>query len=235
MRLLRLAAFGALMTGVMIIGCALCLVLWPLPAKRRLLLMRFVNQAAVFGLRHCYDLSHRVEGLENLPPGPCVILSNHQSAWETLAFATIFPPLLYVLKRELFYIPFFGWGMYLLGHIAIDRGRQSQALKKTVKHAKLRLEQGICVAVFPEGTRQPKGTVGEFQVGGAILALHNHVPIVPVVHNAGTFWRRNTLIPDPGIVQVRVGPPIYPEDKNARELNREAREWIRGNQLIINN
>lgn len=226
MKILRLAAFSVLMSSAMITGFLMCVLVWPLPAKRRLRLVRFVNDIAVFGMRHCYGLRHQIKGLENLPQGPCIIIANHQSAWETLAFATIFPPLLYVLKRELFNIPFFGWGMYLLGHIAIERDQQRQALKKTIRHAQNRLSQGVCLVVFPEGTRQAAGEVGAFQVGGALLAAQNRVPVVPVVHNAGRFWQRFTLIPNPGIVQVRVGAPIDSAGKSARQLNKEVRDWI---------
>jgi 1-acyl-sn-glycerol-3-phosphate acyltransferase len=127
----------------------------------------------------------RVEGREHLPQRPAVILANHQSAWETMAFQLIFPPQVHVLKRELLWLPFFGWGLALMSPIAIDRRRGHSALRFMAKRGRQRLEQGFWVVVFPEGTRVRPGEKRAYQIGGAWLAAASGAPVVPVAHNAG--------------------------------------------------
>jgi 1-acyl-sn-glycerol-3-phosphate acyltransferase len=182
---------------------------------------------AILGIR-C-----RVEGRENLPARPAVILSKHQSAWETLAFQQIFPPQVHVLKRELLWIPFFGWGLALMSPIAIDRARGVAALRSIARRGRERLQQGFWVVVFPEGTRVAPGERRAYQLGGAWLAAASGVPIVPVAHNAGRVWPRNAFVKRPGTVTVRIGPPIDSANRDPKLLNALAETWIEEQQKAL--
>lgn len=176
--------------------------------------------------RGLLGIRYRVEGLENLPATPVVILSKHQSAWETIAFQRIFPPVSFVLKRELLRIPFFGWGLAAFSPIAIDRGAGREALKQLVEQGQARLAAGFWVVVFPEGTRIKPGEKGNYQIGGAWLASKAGVPVVPVAHNAGECWPKSALFKRPGLVTVRIGPPITTVGRKAAEVNAEVEAWI---------
>ena len=148
------------------------------------------SKIMLFIARHACGLDYRVEGRENLPAQPCVILSKHQSAWETLAFQTVFPPQVHVLKRELLWIPFFGWGLAMMSPIAIDRAKGRTALRQLARLGKERIAQGFWVVIFPEGTRVTPGTQRKYQSGGAWLAVQTGAPVVPVAHNAGVLHQR---------------------------------------------
>ena len=174
-----------------------------------------------------------VEGHENLPKRPAVILSKHQSAWETMAFQLIFPPQVHVLKRELLWIPFFGWGLALMSPIAIDRKRGAAALRAIARQGAERLAQGFWVVVFPEGTRVAPGERRAYQLGGAWLAAASGVPVVPVAHNAGLVWPRNAFVKRRGTVTVRIGPPIDPADRDAKTINHLAEAWIEEQQKAL--
>ena len=177
----------------------------PVPRNRLIAVWaRFITWLAgwLVGIRY------RVEGLENLPPGPAIILSKHQSAWETIAFQVIFPPLCFVLKRELLRIPFFGWGLAMTSPIAIDRGAGREALKQIETQGRQRLADGLWVVIFPEGTRMAPGEKGNYQIGGAWLAAKSGAPVVPVAHNAGRCWRKNAFLKTPGEITVKIGPVI---------------------------
>jgi 1-acyl-sn-glycerol-3-phosphate acyltransferase len=154
------------------------------------------------------------------------VLSKHQSAWETLAFQEIFPPFVFILKRELLWIPLFGWGLALLKPIAIDRDAGRRALDQVVSQGRARLEQGIWVVVFPEGTRVAPGHRRRYKSGGAALAAETGYPVVPVAHNAGVFWPKRSFIKKPGTIRVVIGPPIPTKGKSADEVLDQAEEWI---------
>jgi 1-acyl-sn-glycerol-3-phosphate acyltransferase len=177
-------------------------------------------------IRHVLNIRYRVLGLENIPPGPAVIASKHQSAWETIGLQAIFPPLCYVLKRELLWIPFLGWGLASMMQIAINRSAGVNALSQVVEQGRERLKAGLWVAVYPEGTRVAPGVRGHYKPGGAVLAKRAGVPLVPVVHNAGEFWRRNAFLKRPGEITVSIGPAIDVKGVRADEINRRAGEWI---------
>ena len=174
-----------------------------------------------------------VEGREHLPARPAVILSKHQSAWETLAFQEIFPQQVHVLKRELLWLPFFGWGLALMSPIPIDRGRGLAALRQIARRGKRRLEQGFWVVVFPEGTRVRPGQKRRYQLGGAWLAAASGAPVVPVAHNAGRVWPRNSFLKYPGEVTVRIGPAIDSAGRGPEDINALAEMWIETQQRSL--
>jgi len=183
----------------------------------------------VWWLRVTCGLNYRVSGREYLDCGPAVVMPKHESTWETMALQRIIPPQTWVLKRELLRIPFFGWGMAMLHPIAIDRASGRKALLQLVRQGMDRLNSGHWVVVFPEGTRVAPGTVGQYRNGGAILAIRSGRPIIPIAHNAGDFWPRHSFIKHPGVIEVRIGPPIATAGRDAAEVIAEVKEWIERN------
>jgi 1-acyl-sn-glycerol-3-phosphate acyltransferase len=178
-------------------------------------------------LRYLNGIRYRVEGLENLPDGPAVLLPKHQSAWETLALPAIMPrPLCFVFKRELLYVPFFGWALGLLRMIHINRKEGKYAFASVVTQGRCRLSEGAWVIMFPEGTRTPVGKQGKYKTGGARFALDAGAPVVPIAHNAGRVWPRNSFIKYPGVVTVSIGKPIDPTGMTPDELNTRVETWI---------
>lgn len=171
-------------------------------------------------------IRHEVCGIENIPREPCIVMCKHQSAWETLALQKIFPPQVWVLKRELLQIPFFGWALALTSPIAIKRSDGKGAMRQLLKQGKDRLAQGFCVVVFPEGTRIPFGQRGKYKIGGAMLAASSGVPVVPVAHNAGRLWGRNAFSKHPGLITLSIGKPIATQGRKAEEINAEVEAWI---------
>ena len=171
-------------------------------------------------------IRYRVLGADNIPAQACVVLSKHQSAWETFAFQVIFPPQVYVIKRELLWIPFFGWGLAMLSPVAIDRTAGMRALKQMLEQGKNRLARGFWIIVFPEGTRVAPGVRRTYQTGGAAIAVHAQAQVLPVAHNAGTYWRRHAFRKYPGTITVSIGPPIDSRGRKAAALTREVEAWI---------
>ena len=187
----------------------------------------------MFLLKHLCRLDYRVEGREHLPAGAAIILAKHQSAWETIAFQQIFPPQTWVLKRELMWIPLFGWALALTRPIAIDRGAGRKAVEQVIVQGRDRLQSGIWVVVFPEGTRVAPRTRKRYAMGGAALAAETGFPVVPVAHNAGSFWLRRGFLKKPGTVRVVIGPTIDPRGKKAEEVIKQAEEWIESKMMEI--
>ncbi|MEO5335227.1 MAG: 1-acyl-sn-glycerol-3-phosphate acyltransferase [Magnetococcus sp. YQC-5] len=200
--------FGLFLVGI--VGFGLCIMLM-VPVSR---LAQRRNYARIWSrfnrrlLAVVCGLEESLEGLEKLPEPPFVILAKHQSAWETVALLSIFYPCVLVLKQELMWIPVFGWALRATRQIAIDRGRGVEALHRLHDQGVDQLKQGISVLIFPEGTRSAPGIPGKYNPGGVALALAAGVPIVPVAHNAGSFWPRRTFLKKPGVIQVRIGDPI---------------------------
>ena len=173
-------------------------------------------------------MRYEVEGLEHLPKDrAAIVLSNHQSAWETLAFRCILPPQTSLFKQSLLSIPFWGWAMATLKPIAIDRDSKHSALRKLIDKGTEALQEGLWVVVFPEGTRRPVGEMGEFSAGGALLAQKSGFPIVPVAHDAGKYWPRNSFIKFPGTIKVKIGAPIESKGRKAADINKEAEAWVK--------
>ena len=171
-------------------------------------------------------IDYTVEGREHIPEGASIIFAKHQSAWETLALQTIFPPHVWVLKRELVWIPLFGWALGLLEPIAIDRKSGRRAVQSIIDQGLRRLQAGRWIMIFPEGTRVAPGAYRKWGVGGAVLASRSGHPVVPVAHNAGELWPRRGFLKKPGMVSVVIGPPIESIGRSPEEINRLAREWV---------
>ncbi len=180
----------------------------------------------IWSLKWVCGITCRVSGLENLPNQPAIIISNHQSAWETLAFQTIFPPQSYVLKKALLWIPIFGWGLALNRPIAIDRSRKTRALDILLKEGAARLSEGRWLVIFPEGSRMLPAQPGKFQAGGAMIAVKSGANIVPVAHNAGVFWPKHSFLKYPGVIELEIGAAIASEGRGARDLNKQTEDWI---------
>ncbi|WP_027857419.1 lysophospholipid acyltransferase family protein [Marinobacterium jannaschii] len=213
---------------VTIIFSSLCLLVAPLLSFRaRFRLISMINYFYIFWLRVCCGLKVRVEGRENLPQsGGYVVISNHQSEWETLFFLTLVRPQCTVLKQELLNIPFFGWVLGLLKPIALDRSKRRGALKQLLTQGKERLAEEIPVLIFPQGTRVPVGELGRFNKGGAMLAVAGDVPIVPIAHNAGEFWPGKSFVKFPGTVTVKIGPAIKAAERSVDEVHDDSIGWL---------
>ena len=187
-------------------------------------------RGCVSGARWILGMRVRVTGMEHLPPGdgsPAVLLVKHQSTFETFLMPTLMPhPLAYVFKRELLHVPFFGWAMRRLDMVHIDRSQRAQAFNKVVEQGQRLLAQGIWVIMFPEGTRIPRGEVGNYKTGGTRLAIATGAPVIPIAVTSAKCWPRKALIKRPGIVDVSIGRPIPSEGREADELMREVQVWI---------
>ncbi|MEW6165650.1 MAG: lysophospholipid acyltransferase family protein [Pseudomonadota bacterium] len=215
----------AMVVTTPLIVLALLCVFW-LPARqRRLFVMPWVR-LVMWLIRRLLGIDHRIEGAANIPGRPCVILCKHQSAWETFALQVIFPLTAFVYKKELHWLPFFGWGIRLMPFVGIDRAAGKAALNQVAERGAQRLAEGYSVVVFPEGTRVAPGRHKRYKVGGAWLAVAANAPVVPVALDSGECWRRNAFLKHPGTVTVSIGPPIDPAGKTAEEVNAAAESWI---------
>ena len=226
MNLIRSLIFAVLQTVLTTLFSVVALFSFPFSAHVRYRLITGYNHIVIWLARWVLGIRYVVEGLENLPKQPSIILAKHQSAWETVAFLFLFPPVSPVIKQELLNVPFFGWAFRMLSPIAIDRGAGHEALKQIVSRGAEKLAQGFWVLVFPEGTRVAPGEKGRYGIGGGWLAAETGAPIVPVAHNAGEVWPKNAFIKRPGTVTVRIGPVIESAGKSAAELTRAVEAWI---------
>ncbi|HXI76581.1 MAG TPA: lysophospholipid acyltransferase family protein [Steroidobacteraceae bacterium] len=226
MQLLRSLLFTTyMMASACVFGGVMALGFW-LPYQAQFALARTWARILLWVLERLCGLKYVVEGRERIPPGNHIVMSNHTSAWETVAQFLIFPPQVWVLKRELLWIPFVGWGLKLLRPIAINRGEGHRAVNQVVEQGKARLRDGLWIIIFPEGTRVIAGETRKFGVSGAVLAIASGKSVVPLSHNAGLFWARRGFVKKPGTIRVIIGAPIESAGKNPRELNEEIRQAI---------
>ncbi len=175
-------------------------------------------------------IRYQVQGQDNLPVGktsPAILLVKHQSTYETFLMPAIMPhPLAYVFKKELLYVPFFGWSIGSLDMIHIDRSQRAKAFAKVVEQGKALLDRGVWVIMFPEGTRIPRGERGSYKSGGTRLAIATGAPVIPVAVTSAKCWPRKAFIKSPGVVDVSIGKPIPSDGRDADELMREVEAWI---------
>jgi len=227
MQFIRSLIFSAGMILSTLIAAFALLLASPFPFVARSRVARAYAAYVIGSLKILCGVDYQVSGRENIPNGAAILFSKHQSTWETYALQLMFPPQVWVLKRELMWVPFFGWGMATLKPISIDRSSGRKAIKQIIEQGKDRLDAGIWVTVFPEGTRVAPGQKKRWGMGGAILAEESRYPVVPVAHNAGEFWAKRVFIKKPGTIQVVIGSVIETQGRKASEINAEAETWMR--------
>lgn len=205
----------------------LSVLLLPFPLHVRYRLITMWPRMVVRGGRAICGMRWKVQGAEHLPEGPCILLSKHQSAWETMFIVSHMPrEVCFVYKRELHWVPFFGWGLWSLRMIHINRSEGRGAFESVVSQGSQRMAEGRWIIMFPEGTRVPIGERRPYKQGGTKLATRLQVPVVPIAHNAGALWPRNGFIKKPGLITVSIGPPIASIGKTSDALMREVEQWI---------
>ncbi len=227
MSVLRSALFHALQLLTVVPYATLCLLWAPLPRQLRYRLTVGWPRLVIHAARTLVGIDWRVLGAEHLPDKPAIVLSKHQSTWETLFYPVWMPrELCYVFKRELLWLPFFGWGIGLLDMIHIDRRRGALAFEQLEREGAIRLAQGRWIVLFPEGTRTHPGTRTRYKTGGPRLAVRTGVPVVPVAVNSGEYWPRRAFVLRPGTITVSIGEPITSAGKTAEALAAEVESWI---------
>ncbi|WP_321349653.1 lysophospholipid acyltransferase family protein [Halopseudomonas oceani] len=228
---LRVVLFYLLLSASAAVWCVLItpIALFLSVRWRVKVIIEWWSAIAVWLARNIVGIRYEVTGRENIPNQPGVILANHQSTWETFFLPGLFRPQTQLIKRELLYVPFFGWAFALAKPIAIDRTKARDSLQQLTRTGGERLKDGMWILVFPEGTRNAPGETIKFSRGGAALACANNAPIIPVAHNAGEYWPRHGWAKNPGTVKVMIGPPIYPTGGDPRSIvaaNKQAEAWI---------
>lgn len=189
----------------------------------------FINFYSILNLwvlKHLCNIDYRVEGRENITEEANIIFCKHQSALETMMVQRVFPPLTFVLKKELLWLPFFGWGLRAIDPIAIDRKAGRKAIIQIIKQGIDRLSKGIWIVIFPEGTRSKPGTKLEYKKGGAILASKSEHKVIPVAHTAGEYWPKGFFSRQTGTIIFSIGPAIETKGKTPDEIMHEAECWI---------
>jgi 1-acyl-sn-glycerol-3-phosphate acyltransferase len=231
---LRSLIFTIVMVVSTVLWSLVCFLAAPLPYRQRFFITSRWNVFIIWCLRVICGIRYEVRGRENLPDAQAILLSKHQSAWETIFLLPNMPrPLVFVFKKEILYIPFFGWAMALLRMIPIDRKQGKHAFKHVVNHGKRRLAQGLWIIMFPEGTRIPVGQAGKYKSGGTRLAIDTGALVVPIAHNSGECWPKNSFIKRPGLVTVSIGKPISPEGQTPDGMMQQVETWIESEMRVI--
>jgi len=233
MLVVRSSIYAVMQMLTAILFSLLGILLWPLPFKWRYAVVSRWAVTNLWLLKVICNLRYEVEGAELIPNEPCVAMCKHQSAWETLALQAILPPQVWVLKRELLWVPFFGWGLASLKPIAIDRKAGRKALQQVIIQGKDRLASGAWVVVFPEGTRVAPGKMKKFGIGGARLAVDSGVPVLPIAHNAGKKWPKDGFIKHAGVIKLKIGDMIPTKGKTAVEINAAVFEWMQAEMIVL--
>lgn len=231
----RASLYYTFLTVTVIPYAFLCIVWAPAPLSWRYKLTMGWPRLAIWGAKVFCGVRWQFKGWENLPQGPAIILSKHQSAWETLFLVSHLPKqVCFVYKKELHKVPFFGWGLALLDMIPIDRAKGKEAFEQMVQVGQQRLNQGRWPILFPEGTRVAPGLMGRFKIGGALLATRTGVPVVPIAHNAGEYWPRNSFLKKSGLITVSIGKPISSTNLSPEGLNQAVYDWIYREMQTLN-
>lgn len=223
---------GATISLVVIVIFALIILPFSNVKQRYALLSKWAK-FCVWLLSITNNIRVKVVGKENISSKPCVIMSNHQSTFETILFQTVFPHQTWVLKRELLWIPFFGWGMAVLDPILINRSNKIESIKKVIKLGKDRIKKGISVVVFPEGTRKPYKELGKYQNGGAAIAKSAECEIIPVYHNSGKLWPKGRILKTPGVITVVIGKTVSMNNKTVSKVTSDIRLWTQDQENKI--
>ncbi|MFO7602964.1 MAG: lysophospholipid acyltransferase family protein [Gammaproteobacteria bacterium] len=235
MALITSTLFSLSMILLTIVFSLLGILLYPLPPPAHYRVMRLYAVLNIKVLQYLCGIRYEVEGLENIPAGPAIIFCKHQSTWETMALQQFFPAHSFIVKRELLWLPFFGWGLASMRPVAINRGSGRKAINQLLSKGKKLLASGRWLAIFPEGTRVAAGQRGRYKIGGAILAAESGYPVVPVAHNAGEFWPRGGFIKRPGTVRLVIGPLIVSQGRKAEDILADAERWIETTMQRISN
>jgi 1-acyl-sn-glycerol-3-phosphate acyltransferase len=214
-----------MMASACVFGTVMAVCFW-LPYGAQFSIARTWARILLWLLEHLCGLKYVVEGRERIPSGNHIVMSNHTSAWETIAQFLIFPPQVWVLKRELLWIPFVGWGLKMLRPIAINRGEGHRAVNQVIEQGQERLADGLWIIVFPEGTRVVAGQTRKYGLSGALLAIASGRCVVPLAHNAGAFWGRRGFMKKSGTIHVVIGEPLLPASQDPREFNERVRQSI---------
>lgn len=227
MSALRAIAFTLLQVVTVVPMGIVCLLCAPLPRAVRYRVTVWWPRAMIWGAKVILGIEHRTIGTENYPDGPVIVLSKHQSTWETMFYISHLPrELCFVFKRELLFLPFFGWGIWLLDMIHINRSKGRDAFEEVVTQGIRKLAEGRWIIMFPEGTRTKVGSQGRYKSGGARLAIRTGVPVLPIAMNSGDCWPRRAFLKKPGTVTVSIGPLIPSEGKDPEALMKEVETWI---------
>jgi 1-acyl-sn-glycerol-3-phosphate acyltransferase len=230
----RSILFFAIMVAVTIPWACVCFIAAPLPYTKRYFITSRWNVFIIWLAKVLCGIRYQIKGAENFPDAPVIVLSKHQSAWETIFLLCKLPrPLVFVFKRELLYVPFFGWALGLLRMIPIDRNKGKDAFAHVVIQGRKRLADGQWVIMFPEGTRIPVGQSGKYKGGGARLAVETNTVVVPIALNSGECWGKNSFVKKPGLVTVSVGKPISPDGLTPIELMQKVENWIESEMRVI--
>jgi 1-acyl-sn-glycerol-3-phosphate acyltransferase len=223
----RSLIFWAFSISLIFVYSFICLFSLVFPIHVRHKFLRFFVVIYLGALKVICRIDNTVEGMENIPAQRFgVVLCKHSSAWETFFVPTIFQDAAVIAKRELLWIPFFGWGIAAAAPILINRKDKSTAMQQVITQGKKCMEDGRWILVFPEGTRIPAGKAGKYHLGGARLAIAAGAPVIPVAHNAGYFWPKRGFIKNPGTIRVVIGPPIETKGRTAEEVTELAKTWI---------
>jgi 1-acyl-sn-glycerol-3-phosphate acyltransferase len=224
---IRSLIFSIVMAVGIMLFSFLCILAIPFPFRFRYAMIAGFTGLLITLLKKICHIDYHVRGLENIPTDRNgIVLSKHQSTWETFYLPTVFNQTAVIMKRELLWIPFFGWGASIINPIAINRSKKSTAMEQIIKKGKICLEAGRWILMFPEGTRIPYGKVGQYKAGGVRLAVATGYPVIPVAHNAGRFWPKRSFIKKPGTVQMVIGPLIETQHKTAEQVLTEVKTWI---------
>jgi 1-acyl-sn-glycerol-3-phosphate acyltransferase len=231
---LRSLLFVLIMAVSALLWSFVCFLAAPLPYAKRYLVTSQWNVFIIWCGKVICGMRYEIKGAENLQNVPTILLSKHQSAWETIFLLCKMPhPLVFVFKRELLFVPFFGWALGLLRMIPIDRNNGRDAFKNVVTQSKRRLADGQWIIMFPEGTRIPVGQAGKYKSGGTRLAIATGAVVVPIAHNSGDCWPKNSFIKKPGLITVSIGPPIAPQGQTQDSMMKLAETWIEGEMRVI--
>lgn len=227
MLFLRSLLFLSILYPFTLIWATICLLAFFLPYEKRFHLAACWNRTVIWLAKCICGIRYQIIGYENLPDEPVILLSKHQSAWETIFFFyTMRRPIAFVMKKELLRIPFFGWTLALLHMIPIDRSHKTSAFRKVIERGRKRLFEGLWIVIFPEGTRTTVGEKIKYRNSGTRLAIETQTKVVPVALNSGECWPRNAMIKKPGLITVSIGKPISPEGKSADDMMSEVETWI---------